>query len=132
DLLATVNGPLGHPARQPRLPAERGVAARVHVPGRPDAHVPVPGREVHGLDDAVSDRDVLQHRAGHHLNAQRAHRLLQPAAKSDLVVENRRGVTAGEMQVARRAELPEYVVENPVRELLMTRRVPEYAAEEAD
>ena len=75
---------------------------------------------------------MLQHRADEHLDAEPAHGPLQPAAERHLVVEDRRGVAAGEVQVPGRPELTEYVVENPVRQLRVTRRVAEYAAEKAD
>ena len=69
---------------------------------------------------------MAEHRAGDHLDAEGLHGPLQPPPERDLVVEDGGRVPAREVQVTGRLERGENVVEHPVRQLHVLRRVPEH------
>jgi hypothetical protein len=132
DLLGAVDGALGDPARQPRLPGQGGVAAGVDEAVRRDRDVAVAGREFDLGDPPVAEADPLQHGAEDGPDAEAPDRPLEPAAEGHLVVIDGLGVAGLEMQIAGRPQVTENVVENPVRELPVFRAVAENTAEQAD
>ena len=132
DLLGAVDRSLRDPAGQPGLPGQGGVAAGVDEAIRRDRDVAVAGRELDLGDAGVDDVRPEQDRAEDRPDAEAPDRPLEPAAEGHLVVVDGLGVAGLEVQVTRRPEIAEDVVENPVRELAVFRAVTENAAEQPD